>query len=349
MNKALIVIGFGVIGGLAAFGSSSDGDTLPATTTPAPVLVEVDGVKLTLADFGRKHPGGLFQASQNFYQAERRVVEAYIDEYLLEREAKKENITVNELLDRHVNSVAKQEPSEEAIRVYYDGVDTDQPYESLRQQIIDHLREGRLTKAKNAYMKSLRSKAQISLQFGAPRAPVSIKDTPLRGAADAPVVVVEFADYECPYCQQTQAAIDAIEKDYKGKIAFAYKDMPLPNHAHAQKAAEAAHCAEAQGKYWEYHDLLFKSKALDVPQLKEHARELKMDGDAFDKCLESGAQVDIVKKQFTEGVELGLQGTPGFFVNGHVYASALTPEQFREIIGQELATAAAQAKQTATR
>ena len=328
---------------------SSETDTPPVPTMAAPVLVQIDGVKLTLADFGRKHPGGLFQASQSFYQAERHVIEAYIDEYLLERQAKKEGITVAELLKRHVASAGDKELSEEAIRVYYDGVDTDQPYESLRQQIIDHIKEGRITKARAAYIKELRSQSQINLQFGAPRAPVALKDTPIRGAADAPVMVVEFADYECPYCQQVQTALDKVEAEYKGKIAFAYKDMPLPNHGHAQKAAEAAHCAGAQGKYWEYHDLLFKSKALEIPQLKDHARELKLDTDAFDKCLDSGAQAEMVKTQFTEGVELGLQGTPGFFVNGHVYASALSIEQFREILGQELATAAAEGKVTAQR
>ena len=352
MNKSLIVMALGLVTcGFNVFGFAETDPAAPAPSMAAPVLVEIDGVKLTLADFGRKHPGGLFQASQNFYSAERRAMEAYIDEYLLEREAKKENVTVAELLDRHVKSAGAKDPSEEAIRVYYDGVDTDQPYESLRQQIIDHIREGRVTKARAAYVKQLRSQAQVSLQFGAPRAPISLKDTPVRGSADAPVVIVEYADFECPYCQQVQIAIDQIEAEYKGKISFAYKDMPLPNHGHAQKAAEASHCAGAQGKYWEYHDLLFKSKELDIPQLKAHAQELKLDTNAFDKCLDSGAQADLIKTQFQEGVEFGLQGTPGFFINGHVYASAMTAEQFREVIGLELATAGSgkETKETAKR
>jgi len=314
-----------------------------------PVLVEIDGVKLTLADFGRKHPGGLFQASQSFYQAERKVVEAYVDEYLLEREAQKEHVTVAELLDRHVNIAGAKQPSEDALHVYYEGADVDQPFEVVRQQIIDHIRDSRISKAKVAYVRSLRTQSHVSLLFGAPRAPIDLKDVQLRGPAGAPVVIVEFADYECPYCYQTQAAIEKIEAEYKGKIAFAYKDLPLPNHAHAQKAAEATHCAGAQGKYWEYHDILFKNKALEVPQLKDQARELKLDTNAFDKCLDSGAQAEAVKAQFTEGVSLGLQGTPGFFVNGHVYSGVLTAEQFREIIGQEMAVSGMQPKETAQR
>lgn len=346
--KPFILIAVLFLSGVpSALGAAETDDSTPAMA--APVLVEIDGAKLTLADFGRKHPGGLFQAYQNFYQAERRVVEAWIDEYLLERQAQRENITVAELLNRHVKAVANKEPSEDALRVYYDGVDTDQPYEALRQQIIDHLREGRLTKARAAYMKSLRSQANINLQFGAPRALINTKDTPIRGPVDAPVTIVEYADYECPYCQQVQAAVDQIEVEYKGKIAFVYKDMPLPNHGHAQKAAEASHCAGVQGKYWEYHDVLFKTKAMDISQLKAHARDLKLDTTAFDKCLDSGEQAELVKAEFTEGVGFGLQGTPGFFVNGHVYAGGLSVEQFRQVIGQELAIATAQRNETAKR
>jgi protein-disulfide isomerase len=350
MKQSLLIIVLGLLSSsYHAFGFADTDNTAPTSPISAAVLLEIDGVKLTLADFGRKHPGGLFQASQNFYQAERKVMESWVDEYLLERAAQKENITVAELLDRHINVVASKDPPEEAIRVYYDGIDTDQPYEALRPQIITHLREGRLTKAKAAYMKSLHSQAHISLQFGAPRAPISLKDTPIRGSADAPVVIVEYADYECPYCQQVQAAVDQIEAEYKGKIAFVYKDMPLPNHGHAQKAAEASHCAAVQGKYWEYHDVLLKTKAMDIPDLKAHARALKLDADAFDKCVDSGAQAEVVKAQFTEGVGFGLQGTPGFFINGHVYAGVLNAAQFREAIGQELATATAQGQQTAKR
>jgi predicted DsbA family dithiol-disulfide isomerase len=329
--------------GFQAYGYAEADAAPPSTASPAPapVLVEIDGVKLTLGDFSRKHPGGLFHASESFYEAEHKVVEGWIDEYLLERQAQKEHVTVPELLKIHIESAGDKQPSEEALRVYYDGIDTQQSYESLRQQIIDHLREGRITKARTAYMSKLRSEAHISFQFGAPRAPVSLKDTPVRGPANAQVVIVEFSDYECPYCQNVQAAVAKIEADYKGKIAFAYKDFPLPGHPHAQKASEAAHCAEDQGKFWEYHDLLFKSRALDVPQLKEHARELKLDADAFDKCLDSGAKAGIVKDRFNEGAGFTVPGTPTFFINGHQFSAVLDVPAFHQVIDEEMAVAAA--------
>src|ERR1700730_7897886 len=137
-------------------------------------------------------------------------------------------------------------------------------------------------------MQSARSQAKMPSRLSPPRAQVSLKDTPMRGVQDGRVLIVEYADYECPYCQQIQPALDKLEADYKGKLALAYKDVPLPMHSHATKAAEASHSAGVQGKYWEFHDVLGASKQLDLPQLKEHARGLGLNAAAFDKCLDSG-------------------------------------------------------------
>jgi protein-disulfide isomerase len=300
------------------------------------VLVEVDGVKLTLADFESKRPSGLFQARNSFYQAERKAVDDFVDQYLLERQAKKEHLTVSELLKVHVDDTIGKDPSEESLRVYYEGVDTNQPFEAVRDQILQHLRERRIAKAKGAYMQSLRSQSAISLRLVPPRGSVDMKSAELRGSPSAPVTVVEFADFECPYCQQMQPVLDKIESNFKGKIIFAYKDVPLPMHPHAQKAAEAAHCAGLQGKYWEYHDLLYKTKQLEISALKDDAQLLQLDIKSFDKCVDSGEQADVIKAQFAEGQALGLQGTPSFLVNGRFFSGGFTYEQFAAIIEEEL-------------
>src|SRR5581483_11598591 len=147
-----------------------------------------------------------------------------------------------------------------------------------------------------------------------PRAEIGLKDTPVRGATQPRVTIVEYADYECPYCQQAQPVLQQLETEFQGKVVFAFKDFPLPMHPDAQKAAEATHCAAAEGRYWEYHDLLFAKRQLDVPALKMFARDLKLDGAAFDKCLDSGATSDAVKAQSAEAQSLGLQGTPTIFI-----------------------------------
>jgi len=311
------------------------------------VLVDIDGAKLSLADFEAKHPTALFQARNAFYQAERKALDNFIDEYLLERQAERQHVTVAQLLDQHVKGMVGKDPSEESLHVFYEGLDTTQPYDAVRGQILDKIRQTRFMKARSAYVKTLRDAAAINIRFDAPRAVISLKDTPLRGLPDAPVTIVEYADFECPYCQQIEPTLDRLRAEYGAKVAFAYKDMPLPMHSDAPKAAEAAHCAGAQGKYWEYHDLLFSSKQLELAQLKEHARTLQLDTQRFDKCLDSGEQAKVVAAQLDEGrQDLQIEGTPSYFINGRFFAGGLNYERFRTVIDEELGVRAAQANST---
>lgn len=305
------------------------------------VVAEIDGAKVTIGDFEQKHPAGLFQAINTYYQAERKAFDDFINEYILERQAQKEKVTVAQLLERHVNSTIPPDPSEEALRLYYEGTESKEPFEKMRSVLVDHIRETRIANAKAAYVQGLRDQAKVVFRLAPPRATVSLKDVPVRGVPSAPVTIVEYADYECPYCQQVQPALAKLEADYKGKVIFAYKNYPLPMHPHAEKAAEAALCAGAQGKYWEYHDYLFKVKELEVPQLKESAAALKLDTKAFDECLDSGKQVEVIKTQFAEGQALQIQGTPSFLINGRFMSGALTYDQFRQAVDEELSGSSA--------
>jgi len=317
-------------------GWAADGPSDSHSGGAPSAVLEVDGVKISFAEVEKKLPGNVFQARNAFYQAERAAIDQFVGEYLLDRQAEKEGVTVTELLNRHVNSVIAKDPSEETLRVFYETIDTKDPYEVIRDRIIEHLRDARLAKAKAAYVESLRSQADINILLDPPRVIVPVDDAPLTGAANAPVTIIEYADYECPYCQQVNTALQKLLADYKGKLALVFKDSPLPIHAHSQKAAEAAHCAGAQGKYWEYHDLLFSSKQLDDSQLKEHARALKLDEKAFDSCLDSGAQAPTVKKFLTEAQSLQIKGTPSFVINGRFVAGGFTYEQLRGLVDEEL-------------
>jgi protein-disulfide isomerase len=315
-----------------------------------PVVVEIDGAKITLSEFEQKQPNALFQARNTFYDTERKAVDKFVDTYLLEKQAQKENVTVTELLEKHVNAALPPDPSDDALRVFYEGIPkVQQPFEEIRTRILETIRQTRLEKAKAAYIKSLHDAAKISMAIATPRAPVSLKDTPVRGAAQAPVTIVEFADYECPYCQQIHAVLEKVEADFKDKVAFAYKDTPLPMHSHAEKAAEAAHCAGTQGKYWEYHDSLFENKKLEIAQLKDAARSLNLDAEAFDKCLDSGETAGIVKSQLTEATTYNIQGTPSFLINGRFFEGVLSYDQLRTAIEEELNASSARRAETAQR
>lgn len=327
---------------LAFAGSNSDPNAGPDT-----VLVEIDGQKLTMADFEKKAPSGLFHAKNTFYEAEKKHIEELINETLLERAAQKEHLTVDQLLEKHVNATIGPDPSDDALRVYYEGIDNAPPFDQVKDQIVKNIRDKRIAKAKAAYMKALHAEAHVNMLLTPPRASVSMKNTPVRGPVDAAVTIVEYADYECPYCQQAQPILDRIEKDFKGKVAFAYKDTPLPMHAHAQKASEAALCAADQGKYWEMHDMFYTTRQLDMSKLKEDARMLKLDTAAFDKCLDTGAKASIVSNNLNEGQGYQLQGTPSFFINGRFFSGGLNYDQMKSVIEEEIALLAKASKATA--
>ena len=302
------------------------------------IVAEVDGQAITMAEFERARPSALFQAKNAFYDAEKKAVEDYLDDYLLERQARKENVTVEELLKKHVDNLVGKDPDDSALAVYYEGLDINEPLSAVKDKILEHIRTRRLARLKTAYMKSLREQAKISIELTAPRTQISLKDTPVRGAG-AKVTLVEYADYECPYCQQVQPQLERLESEYKGKIAFAYKDMPLPMHTHAQKAAEAASCAGTQNKYWEYHDALVKSKDLEVSQLKATASKIGLNTSAFNSCLDSGERAGAVRASLDEATKLGLNGTPSFFLNGRFFSGNIAYEQLRQMVDEELTRA----------
>lgn len=150
-------------------------------------------------------------------------------------------------------------------------------------------------------------------------ATVSTADNPMLGKHDAPLTMVEFSDYQCPFCNRFfQTTLPELKTAYidTGKVRYVFRDFPIDQiHPYARKAAEAAHCAGEQGKYWEMHDLLFPNqKALEVEKLKALARRLQLESTAFDTCLEQGKYAARVQKNYADGVAAGVRGTPGFFI-----------------------------------
>jgi len=300
------------------------------------VVAEVGGQKLTSGDLERQEGGKLLQARYQYYLNQRKALDDLIDSQLLANEAAKKHLTVDQLLEQEVYKQVK-DPTEDQLQVYYEGLDTQQPYEAIRVQVLEHIRELRRSKARAAYVEALRKQADISVLLMPPMANVDLTNSYIRGPRDAEIVLVEFADYECPYCEKVTPGLQQLRKEYGDKVAVAFKDLPLPMHRRAEKAAEAARCAGAQGKFWEYHDVLFSSKLLEVPDLKKHARELQLNGDRFDQCLDNGEMAGLVKKDLEEGKSLGLTGTPSFFINGHFFSGAVDYAGLKQMVDLQLA------------
>ena len=319
----------------------------PQQQSPPEVLAIIDGKQLTRAELESKEAAKLLPARDQYYKAQREALDQLIDESLLEMQAQREKLTVQQLLEKHVISKVK-DPTDDQLEVYYEGVQTDQPFPAVREKILETIHQRRIATARKEYLISLRNQANLEVLLASPSVDVALGDGPTRGAPNAPVLLIEFADYECPYCQKISADLKKLEGEYLGKVLFAFKDYPLPMHKRAQKASEAARCAGLQDKYWEYHDLLFeKGSGLEISQLKEYARTLKLDTAKFDQCLDFGETTAAVKKDQEQGQKLGLTGTPSFFVNGHFFSGAATYTMLREIVNQQLAFLAASQKKPA--
>lgn len=172
------------------------------------------------------------------------------------------------------------------------------------------------------------------------RLQVSIDDDPVKGSRHAPVTIVEFSEFQCSYCARfAKETLPLIEKDYvsTGEVRLVYRDYPLRNHRYAQKAAEAAECADEQAKFWEYHDTLYENQhALDVASLGQYAKDLGLDSGRFEKCLNSREIAAEVQKDLRDGQTYGVRGTPTFFINGIKVAGAKPYQVFQRIIEQEL-------------
>ena len=221
---------------------------------------------------------------------------------------------------------------------------------TLRPQIRALLQQQKLKARQDAFLATLRSKAKIVVRLEPPaaaRVDVAIAGAPVRGAADAPVTLVEFSDFECPYCKQANVTVAKLLERYSGKIRLVYRDLPLEKiHPQARGAAEASRCARDGGKFWEYHDALFaQSPKLAPDDLKRYAREVGLDVAKFDACVASGVHSAAVQKDIDEGERLGITGTPVFFVNGRSVKGAQPIEVFARMIDDELTrTAGAGAK-----
>ncbi len=301
-------------------------------------LAIVNGDALTASDMEQWEGNHLLQARYQYYQATRKALDDLIDQRLFEQEAHRLGITIDQLKKQEIESKVK-EPTEEQLQFYFEGMDSKEPYEKMRSKIYDHIIELRKSKVTAAYLENLRLKANILVQLAPPVAAVDASNAAVvEGRADAPVQLVEFADYQCPYCQKVNPDLNKLLKEFDGKVSVVYKDFPLPMHAYAEKAAEAARCAGDQGKYWEYHNQLFSDKKFQTDDLKQEAKTLKLDSGKFDQCLDSGQQSAKVALDRDEASKLGLSGTPSFFLNGHFFSGAVDYTLLHQMVEQQLAT-----------
>jgi len=304
------------------------------------VVAEVEGQPITLAEVDARARARLSRVRQEEYEIRKDALSELIGERLFEAEAKKRGLTADELRQREIVDGAEAPPTGLAASIYsrnverFAGISRDKALERIRELLAERSQSERRT----AFDRELREGKAIDVRLEPPRVVVDIpKGAPSTGSDDAPVTIVEFTDYQCPFCHRAQSTIEKVLARYSGKVRFVHLDFPLENHSGAVPAARAARCAGEQDRFWDYHrSLMTRPGTLDEKDLVGRAAELKLDASSFATCVGSDAHDDAIRRDLEHGEELGVSGTPAYFINGRMISGARPLEAFTEAIDSEL-------------
>jgi protein-disulfide isomerase len=328
--------------GSASKGSSQSGGTASASTRSDTVLATVEGQSITEQDVRKALGQNLAKLEEEAYALKKQQVEQLIGEKLLAAEAARRGTNVDALIQQEITSQVPPVSDTDVqsfVAANRNRIRGDPA--QYTEQIRNYVAGQRMAERRQAYIDTLRSKATVEVRLEAPpvyRATVDTTGAPIRGDANAPITIVEFSDFHCPFCRSVQPTLMQLLAKYPGKVRLAYKHLPLDSlHPQARRASEASWCANEQGKFWEFHDRVYAGGAdASDAALARFASEASLDKKAFDECLASGKAQGPVQKDVEEGAQHGINGTPGFFVNGRFLSGNQPMSAFESIILDEL-------------
>ncbi|MBF0193141.1 MAG: DsbA family protein [Magnetococcales bacterium] len=279
------------------------------------------------------------QLSQKLYELREEKVQEIVINHLLGLEAKANNIAADQVLQKMVlDKIPPLSDADVAEFIKANAARLPDGGKGMEEKIRGYLLKQLQQNLQAAYLQSLTSKYNVTFLLETPRYDVPGPQDLVKGNKNAPITIIEFSDYECPYCRRAQKALKQVEKEYGNKIRFVFRHFPLPFHKKAPKASEAAQCAQDQKAFWSFHHALFKKDAeLSVSAYKKLAKKLKLNSKKFNKCLDSDKYASRVAADKKDGKALGITGTPTFFVNGIKLVGAVPFSDFVEVIEKELA------------
>src|SRR5215468_1359028 len=305
-------------------------------------LAEVNGKAVTSEEVESVLGAQFAQLEEQIYQLKRQRLESLIAERLLANEAARRGVSTQALLSVEVTSKAAPVTDQDVENFYQTNkaqiggvLDV-----NLRARITSYLQNQRLDARREEVLQALRAQAKVVINLPPPqfRLKTSTEGAPFRGGDRAPVTIIEFSDFHCPFCVKAQTALAQVMARYGERVKLVYRHFPIDQlHPQARRAAEAASCANDQGKFWAYHDQLYAAGADASPdRLKALAQAAGLNIQAFDQCLSSGKQQQAVQKDVDEAVRLGIGGTPAFIINGRWLSGAQPLESFARVIEEEL-------------
>ncbi len=313
---------------------------------PTDVVATIGSTSVTLADLDAKalqEPASAFGSArlvQAIYVARRATLDEIIATRLIDQEALTRGIPREALVAQEIDQVATP-PTDADIEFWYQtnpSAVQGRPLDQLKPAITSVLRQQRGADARSQFVERLKQKTPVTIRLEPPRQTIASAGHPAKGPDDAPVEIVEFSDFECPFCQRATPAVNQVLDTYGDRIRFVYRHFPLPNHPNARPAAEAAACANEQGRFWPYHDRLFASPdKLTGPDLKAHAAAVGLDEARFSACVADRRFETSVDQDVKDAQAAGVTGTPAFFINGRSLEGAQPFEAFKRVIDEELA------------
>ena len=305
-----------------------------AALSDNPVVATVNDRSITLREVEKTVALPLYLLEGQRHQLLQQTIQALIDEELLKAEASRKGLTVTQLLEEASQSepIARLANLPAPVKRLSPGGDT-----NGQGQAVDPQEQARIRQALLVFLHR-KTDVRITLpNLEPPTLAVSTQGHPSIGPDPAPVTIVEFSDFQCPYCQQSVHVLKELRNLYGDKLRLVYRDYPGPNHPYALQAAEAAHCAGEQGKFWDYHDRLFDrqtpGQGWDFASL---ANELGLQQKTFENCLKSGHFRDQIIKDLQDGLTLGITSTPTFFINGRPLVGAQPLAAFQALIDRLL-------------
>ena len=307
-------------------------DTRPAAT--------VDGTPITMDEVDKAGANQLSKIRQQEFQVRSDVLSNLIQEKLIAKEAAARKVSPEELMKTEVDAKTAA-PTQDEIAQFYDKMKARMGGKSLDEvkgDIEKQLKMQKSQERRGQFLNELSAKNEVKILLDPPRATVTLRPTaPIVGPANAPITIVEWSDYQCPFCKRAHPTVEQVLKEYKDQVRFTYLDYPLPFHQLAMPAAIAVHCAEDQGKFWEYHKNLFEAAGdLSPADLTKRAADIGLDGPKFQACTDAKSHESLIKTNSDDGAALGVTGTPAFFINGRMLVGAQPIDAFRELINDEL-------------
>jgi protein-disulfide isomerase len=341
--KAGIVAG--VLGAVLAGVPAAAQQPADKAQAPTDVVATIAGQPVTLAEVDQRALNmpasnfGNLKLSQAIYEARRATLDEIIGLRLIDADATARGIDEMTLITQEITSKVAPVTDQDVTSWYNANQDRVQgaTLDQVRQPIQQLLRQQRLQTVRDAYVERLKLKTPVRILLEAPRVQVEAAGRPSKGPADAPVELIEFSDFQCPFCLRAFPIVKQVMAAYPDSVRLVYRNYPLPGHPRARPAAEAAACAADQGKFWEYHDRLFENQdKLSDDDLKAHAVALGLDAAKFNACFDATAHKADVDADIAAGNEAGVTGTPAFFINGRLLSGAQPLEAFKQVIDEEL-------------